>query len=845
MTTEAQQKIAVSIEEEMKNSYMEYAMSVIVGRALPDVRDGLKPVHRRVLYAMYEAKNFYNQAFKKSARIVGDVIGKYHPHGDAAVYDTIVRMAQTFSMRYPLIDGQGNFGSVDGDPAAAMRYTEIRLAKIANTMLADIDKDTVDWQPNYDNSLKEPVVLPTRLPNLLVNGSSGIAVGMATNIPPHNLSEVIDATIHLIDNPEASIDDLINIVHGPDFPTAAIIYGTEGIIQAYRTGRGTVKMRARAIVEKNKRTGREAIVVTEIPYQQNKTKLIEKIANLIKEKKLDGISEIRDESDRDGMRIVLELKRDAVAGVIMNKLYKLTPMESSFGIIMLALVGGQPKLLNLKQVLQHFIEHRKVVVTRRTVFELDKARAREHILEGLKIALDHIDAVVETIKSSKTPQEARERLISRFSLSEKQAQAILDMRLQRLTGLEYQKIVDELEQIRALIKDLEEILASEQRLLEVIKDELLEVRREFGDERRTEIIAETRELTMEDLIVEEDVVVTVSYTGYIKRNAVSLYRAHRRGSRGKKGMGTKEDDIVTELFIASTHDQVLVFSDKGQCYSLKVYDIPQGGRASKGKAIVNLLQMSKDEKVAAIVPVKEFEEGKYIVFATKRGIVKRTALKLFANARAKGIIAIGINEGDELIEAKLTNGDNDILLATRNGLSIRFAETDVRSMGRTAAGVKGINLKPDDEVISMEVLRPGATVLTVTENGYGKRTSLDEYRRQSRGGTGIITLKVTEKTGPVVGVKQVTDDDHIMIITTEGTLLRIRVSELRIIGRNTQGVKLINLAPGNKVSSVAKLAERDDGNDDNDDSSHGEGLAISEEDEIEVASLNEGSTQQE
>ncbi len=805
-----QHKIKVSIEEEMKTSYMEYAMSVIIGRALPDVRDGLKPVHRRCLYAMHEGKNFYNQPFRKSARIVGDVIGKYHPHGDSAVYDTIVRLVQPFSMRYPLVNGQGNFGSVDGDPAAAMRYTEVRLAKVSTALLNDLEKDTVDWGPNYDNTLEEPLVLPTRIPNLLVNGSAGIAVGMATNIPPHNLGEVIDATVSLIRNPNAEIEELMEHVKGPDFPTGAIIYGDEGIREAYRTGRGSLQIRSKAMIERDKRSGRESIVVTEIPYQLNKTRLIEKIAELIKEKKIEGISELRDESDRDGMRIVMELKRDATPQVIINQLYKLTPMQTSFGIIMLAIVGGQPKVLNLKQVLQHFIEHRRVVVTRRTQFDLKAAREREHILIGLKIAIDNIDEVIEIIRSSKTPPEAKEGLITRFSLSERQAQAILDLRLQRLTGLERDKIEAELADVRALILRLEEILASEIKLMEVIERELIDVKNEFDNPRRTEIVSETKEFSLEDLIVEEDVVVTVSHTGYIKRNAVSLYRAQRRGGRGKTGMATKEDDIVTDLFVASTHDMVLVFSGKGQCYALRVFDIPQGGRATKGKAIVNLLKMEEGETVAAIVPIREFKPDRYLIFATRQGTIKKTEITQFENARSKGIVAVVLDEGDELIDVRLSDGNAEILLATKNGMSIRFKDSDVRAIGRATRGVKGIELREGDEVIGMEVLQQGASVLTVTEKGYGKRTELDEYRVQTRGGLGVITLKVTEKTGTIRGIKQVSDDDHLMIITSEGILIRLKMKELRIIGRNTQGVRLIALEENNRVTAIAKLAERDD-----------------------------------
>ena len=813
MTTPPMQKIPVSIEHEMKNAYLEYAMSVIIARALPDVRDGLKPVHRRVLFAMYEQKNFYNQAYKKSARIVGDVIGKYHPHGDSAVYDTIVRLVQPFSMRYPLVQGQGNFGSIDGDSAAAMRYTEVRLQRIAGTLLNDLEKDTVEWGPNYDNSLKEPLLLPARIPNLLINGASGIAVGMATNIPPHNLAEVVDATIHLIHNPNCDISDLMTHVKGPDFPTGGFIYGREGIEEAYRTGRSIIRLRARAMVERNRRNDRESIVVTEIPYMLNKARLIEKIAEVIKTKKIEGISDLRDESDRDGMRIVMELKRDAVAGVVMNQLYALTPMSSSFGIIMLSLVRGQPKVLDLKQMLQYFVDHRRDVVTRRTRFELAKAKERAHILEGLKIALDNIDEVVQTIRRSASPNEARDNLMVRFGLSERQSQAILDMRLQRLTGLEREKIEQELREVLAEIARLEGILASDQVLMDLIVEELKEVRESFGDARRTEIVAETREITVEDLIVEEDMVVTVSHTGYIKRNAVSLYRAQRRGGRGRKGMSTKEDDLVTDLFVASTHDTVLVFSDRGQCYSLKVYDIPQASRASRGKAIVNLLDMEKGEEVAELVPVRQFDDKHYLVFVTKRGIIKKTTLSLFANARARGIYALNVDEDDQLISVRMTSGNDEILLATARGYSIRFKESDVRSMGRTARGVKGMALRPDDRVIGMVVPREGASIFTMAENGYGKRTNLDEYRLQSRGGLGIITMKTSERNGAVVGISQVTDDDEVMLITSAGVIIRFKVSTMRIIGRVTQGVRLISLEEGVTLTSMARLAEQEEGSD--------------------------------
>ena len=798
------------LADALSERYLAYALSTIMSRSLPDVRDGLKPVHRRLLYAMRQLKLDPKGGYKKCARVVGDVIGKYHPHGDTAVYDTIVRLAQNFSMRYPLVQGQGNFGSIDGDRAAAMRYTEIRLQKISNMILSDLEKDTVDWGDNYDSSLKEPLLMPTRVPTLLINGASGIAVGMATNTPPHNLREIMTAVIHLVHNPEASIDDLMGFVKGPDFPTAGFIYGKGAIEDAYRTGRGIIKMRARAIVERNARNDRESIVITEIPYMLNKTRLIEKIADVVKNKKIDGISEVRDESDREGMRLVLDLKRDAVAGVILNQLYALTPMSSSFGIIMLALVNGEPRVLNLKQMLQYFIDHRREIITRRTRFELAKALDRAHILEGLKIALDNIDAVIKTIRASATTAEARANLIKKFSLSERQAQAILDMRLQRLTGLERDKIIQELKEIRIEIARLQGILDSEEKLLDLLVEESEAVMAEFGDERRTEIVAETKELTIEDLIVEEEAVVTVTHTGYIKRNALSLYRAQRRGGRGKTGMTTKEDDLVTDVFVASTHDQVLVFSDRGQCYSLKVYDIPQGGRATRGKAIVNILKMDKGEQVAELVPVKEFSEDKFVVFATRKGVVKKTSLAQFANARAKGIAAINLDDDDELIAVRPTGGSDEILLATKNGLSIRFPEKGVRPQGRATRGVKGISLREGDQVIGMEVLREGASILTVTENGYGKRTDLDEYRVQSRSGLGVITIKTSERNGKVVGIRQVTDEDELMLITSKGIIIRLKVREVRVIGRNTQGVRLLNLDKGNRLVAMAKLAENDE-----------------------------------
>ncbi len=807
-----QNKVSVNIEDEMRKSYMDYAMSVIVGRALPDVRDGLKPVHRRVLFAMNELNNDYNKPYKKSARVVGDVIGKYHPHGDSAVYDTIVRMAQDFSMRHPLIDGQGNFGSVDGDSAAAMRYTEVRMDRLAHELLSDLDKETVEFGPNYDDSLEEPLVLPCKYPNLLVNGSEGIAVGMATKIPPHNLGEIIDGLIAVIDNPKLEAEELLELIPGPDFPTGGFIMGRDSIHQAYRTGRGIIPMRAKAMVEQNSRTSRESIIVTEIPFQVNKARLIEKIADLVRDKKIEGISDLRDESDRDGMRIVIELKRDSIPQVVLNQLYKMTPMHSSFGIIMLAIVKGQPQILKLREVLDLFIDHRKEIVTRRTMFELKKAEARAHILEGLKIALDNLDEVIQTIKTSANPAEAKERLISRFELSDIQAQAILEMRLHRLTGLERDKIIEEYNQVMALIKRLKEILASEVEILKIIKAELNDIKDRFGNPRRTEIIAVAADLSIEDMIVEEDMVVTVSHSGYIKRNAVSLYRAQRRGGKGATGMRPKDEDFVENLFIASTHSYILIFTSRGKVYWLKVHEIPQGGRAARGKAIVNLLNLEADEKVMTILPVKEFEEGRFIITATQKGTVKKTDLLAYSNPRQGGIIALTIDEGDSLIAARLTDGSMDILLASHNGKSIRFNESDARPMGRTARGVRGMMLEGDDEIIGMEVVSDAtaSTLVTVTETGYGKRTSLTEYRVQSRGGKGIITIKTGGRNGQVVDVKLVDNESDLMFITDRGKVLRTRVSALSIIGRNTMGVRLMVLEADERIVAVAKLAEKED-----------------------------------
>jgi len=803
-------KVPVNIEDEVRQSYMDYAMSVIIGRALPDARDGLKPVHRRALYAMHDLGNEWNRPYKKSARVVGDVIGKYHPHGDVAVYDTIVRMAQDFSLRYPLVDGQGNFGSVDGDPPAAMRYTEIRMARIASELLADIDKETVAFLPNYDDTLREPMPLPARIPNLLVNGSSGIAVGMATNIPPHNLTEVVDALVALIENPDLDVDALMQYVPGPDFPTAAFIHGKTAIREAYTTGRGILQLRARAGTETEKRTGRVSIIVKEIPYQVNKAKLIERMAELVNDKRIDGISDLRDESDREGMRIVIELKKDANPDIVLNQLYKLTPMQESFGIIMLAIVDGRPKLLTLKDALKVFIGHRKDVVVRRTMYELRKAEERLHILDGLKIALANLDAVITLIRQAQSPAVAKAGLIQQFQLSEPQAQAILDMRLQRLTGLEREKILEEHAETSKQIARYKEILADEREVYKIITAELQEVKRLHGDERRTQIVDETTEISIEDMIVEEDMAVTVSHEGYIKRNAVALYRAQRRGGRGKIGASTKEEDFVEDLFVASTHSYILFFTTTGKVYWLKVHELPQAGRAARGKAVVNLLNLEKDEKISAFLPVRELQEGRYVVFATKNGTVKKTDLMAYANPRKAGIIAISLDAGDEVIGVRLTDGHQEIILSTRMGQAIRFKEEEVRPMGRGAGGVRGITLEEGDSIVGMAVVSPGSTLLAVAEKGYGKRTEMDEYRLQSRGGKGIITMKTTEKTGAVVGVRMVSDDDDIMLVTDGGKVIRTPVKGISVIGRNTQGVRLIDLAEGERVVGVARLAEKEE-----------------------------------
>jgi DNA gyrase subunit A len=806
---EYQIAIPVNIEDEMKKSYMDYAMSVIIGRALPDVRDGLKPVHRRILYSMNELNNDWDKPYKKSARIVGDVIGKYHPHGDMAVYDAIVRMAQDFSLRYTLIDGQGNFGSVDGDPPAAMRYTEIRMAKLAGDLLADIEKETVDFVPNYDESLVEPSVLPSRFPNLLVNGSSGIAVGMATNIPPHNLVETIDGLIALIDNPEISVGELMSHIPGPDFPTGGFIYGREGIKTAYETGKGIIQLRARAIIERDRKGERESIIITELPYQTNKAKLIERVAELAQEKVIEGIAGVRDESDREGMRVAIELKRNEVPEVILNQLYKNTQMQTSFGIILLAIHQNQPKLLSIKEMLHFFLQHRREVVTRRSFFELKKAEARAHILEGLKKAIDQIDAIIATIKASKAPKEARERLMDLFTLSGEQAQAILDMRLQRLTNLEQRKIVEEYEETIKLINRLKEILASERLMLNVIKEELVSIRDTYGDERHTEIVEVAPEIKIEDLIAEEDMVVTITHTGYIKRNPISLYRSQHRGGKGKVGINMKEEDFVEDLFVASTHDYLLFFTDAGKIFWKKVHEVPQAGRITRGKAIINLLNLNPEEKVTTILSLKDFSPGKFITFMTKKGTIKRTVLEAYSNPRAGGIIALGLDEGDELISAKLTDGERHLFIGTRMGKAIHFTEHQIREMGRTARGIRGIRLSKGDEVVGMEVVVPHTSLLTVTENGYGKRSQASEYRIQNRGGSGIFTVKRTKKTGDVVGVNAITDEDELMIISNKGKIIRLKAADIPVQGRSTQGVRLINVDQGERVVAVAKLAEKE------------------------------------
>src|SRR3989449_1497202 len=798
------------IEDELKESFLDYSMSVIVQRALPDVRDGLKPVHRRILYAMHELGLVPGRPYKKSATVVGDVLGKYHPHGDVALYDSLVRMVQEFSLRYPLVDGQGNFGSVDGDSAAAYRYTEARLTRIAMAMLEDIDKNTVAFVPNFDDRLQEPTVLPAKLPNLIVNGSAGIAVGMATNIPPHNLSEVVQAIHHLVDHPDAQVKDLRKFIRGPDFPTGGIIYGKQGIKECYEKGRGRIVVRARAQIEEKESTGRHQIVVTEFPYQVSPERVREEIASLALAKKLEGISDLRNESDREGIRLVIELKRDAVPAVVLNQLYKHTQMQTTFGAIMLALVDGQPKELTLKELLQHFIDHRHEVITRRTEVEVRRAGDREHILEGLKIAVDHIDEAIRIIKRSKDTPTADAALRKRFKLSEKQSAEILNMRLARLTALEITKLEEELKDVRKFIKECKEILASKPRRMKILKEELTELGHGFGDERRTEIVADQGEFSIEDLIAEEDMVITVSHASYIKRLPVSAYRRQRRGGKGVIAAHQKEDDWVEHLFIASTHDYVMFFTEQGQCYWLKVHEIPQAARSARGKPILSCVAMKPDEKVAALVPVREFSEDQFLLFTTKDGLVKKTVLSEFGNPRSVGIRAINIEKGDELIDVQVTDGKNDIVLATGHGMSIRFHEKDVRDMGRTATGVKGIELDKKDHVIDMVVVRRKSTLLTVTEKGMGKRSELDEYRVQHRGGRGIITLKRSDKTGDIVALKEVLPDDELMMITKKGIMIRVPVEGIRISGRNTQGVKIMNLTPGDLVVDVARVVKEDE-----------------------------------
>ncbi len=849
--------VPINIEDEMRKSYLDYSMSVIVGRALPDVRDGLKPVHRRILYAMQDEGLLHNRKYSKCAGVVGEVLKKYHPHGDASVYDALVRLAQPWNMRYLLVDGQGNFGSIDGDSAAAYRYTECRMTELAEAMLADIDKETVDFGPNFDDSTQEPLVLPTRFPNLLVNGSSGIAVGMTTNIPPHNMREIINGTLHLVDHPKATVRELMQHIPGPDFPTAGFILGRDGISRAYETGRGQITQRARTEIESSRSGDRESIVVTEIPYQVNKARLTEKIAELARDKKIEGISQIRDESDRRGMRLVVELKRDAIAGVVLNNLFALTPLQTTFGIVLLAIDGGQPRTLNLKELLERFISHRREVVTRRSRFELRNAERRLHVVEGLLVAQDIIDLVITIIRRSKDPEEAKwglmhvlapslyeherfselprlelgqveaqmEQLVARAraeepkyaglqhrydggGFSEEQSKQILEMRLQRLTGIQREELFNELITLTREIARLRDILENESSLLEVVKTELREVRDKFGDERKTEITGEASELTSEDLIAEEDMVVTVSHAGYVKRSPLSEYRAQKRGGRGKTGAATKEDDFVTDLFVASTHAYLMPITTRGKLYWLKVHEIPAAGRTARGKPIVNLLSLGEGEKLASILVTRGFEEGRFVFFVTRKGVVKRTDLNAFANVRSAGIIALGIDDGDSLVAVRITDGTKDLLLSTAQGMSIRFSESEVRSMGRTAYGVKGITLDDGDEVVGADVVEPGTTILTVTEKGYGKRTEESEYRVQGRGGKGIIDIKTTERNGKVVGLAQVKDRDQVILVTNGGMLIRIKVHDISVIGRNTQGVRLITLeGTGEKVSGISKLPE--------------------------------------
>ena len=802
----------VSIEQEMSASFMDYAMSVIIARALPDVRDGLKPVQRRILTTLNDLGLAHNRPFRKCAKIAGDVSGNYHPHGEAVVYPALARMAQDFSLRGLLVDGQGNFGSVDGDPPAAMRYTEARMTLLAENLLADIEKDTVDFIPNYDNTRTEPSVLPSRVPNLLLNGSTGIAVGMATNIPPHNLGEVCDALIHVLEKKEdATREEILERMPGPDFPTAGIIYGRSGIRSYYETGRGSLQLRAKAMVEINGRTNRQSIVVTEIPYALNKARLIEKIADLVREQKIRDISDIRDESDRSGMRIVIDLKRDAVGGAVLNQLYKHTQMQTTFGVILLALVNNQPRVMGVKEMLSHFLRYRREVILRRSRFELKKAENRAHILEGYRIALDNIEEVIALIRASETPEEARAGLRQNFGLTQPQAQAILEMRLQRLTGLERDKIEAEYTELQKTIAYLRKVLVDEKLQTSIIKEELLEIREKFADERRTEIVDETSEISIEDMIVEEDMAVTISNSGYIKRNAITLYRSQRRGGKGVMGMGTKQEDFVEQLFIASTHDYMMFFTSRGRCHWLKVHEIPQGGRAARGKAIVNVLQLASGEYVSAVMPVRKFEPDRYILMATKQGVLKKTQLTAFSNPRVGGIIALNLDEGDELIGVGQTDGSLNVFLGTKDGKAIRFPEEKVRAMGRTARGVRGIDLAKGDCVIGMEVVSPGDIILTATEFGSGKRSRVDDYRLTNRGGKGVINIKVTEKNGPVVGIRRVTEDDEFMLITTGGQLIRSRVQDVSIIGRATQGVRLIGVKEGDRVAALARIEENGNG----------------------------------
>jgi len=810
------QRVPIYIEDEMRQSFMDYAMSVIISRALPDVRDGLKPVHRRVLYAMYEMSLTHDRRYRKSAGVVGEVLKNYHPHGDVAVYDTLVRLVQDFSMRYPLAEGQGNWGSIDPDPPAAMRYTEVRMTALAEEMLADIEKETVDFSPNYDDSLKEPTVLPTLIPNLLINGTAGIAVGMATNIPPHNLGEVIDGLVAMVENPAITIPQLMKYIPGPDFPTGGFIHGKEPIVQAYTEGKGVIQMRGKTFTETIKRTGREQIVISEIPFMVKKGEgLIKQIADLVNDRKIEGIADVRDESDREGMRIVIELKRDAVPEIVINQLYKHTALQESFGINMLAIADGKPKLLNLKDALKAFIDHRKEVVTRRTAYDLRKAEERLHILEGFRIALDNLDAVITLIRNSADPKVAKDGLMANFGLSESQAQAILDLRLQRLTGLERDKIMEEHRETVELIAKLRAILADEKEIYKIIVDELKEIKKKYGDERRTQIVDRSEEISVEDMIVDEDMVVTISHEGYIKRNPATLYRAQRRGGKGKIGATTKEEDFVECLFVASMHSYILFFTTIGKVYWIKVHELPQASRAARGKPIVNLLNLEPGERISAFLSVREFLEGRYIVFATKNGLIKKTELMAYANPRASGIRAIGLEERDEVIGVGLTDGQQEIILSTADGQSIRFKEEQVRPTGRGTFGVFGMKLDPGDKVVSMVILTLGCDVLTVSEGGFGKRTAVDEYPLQSRGGKGVITIKTTEKNGRVVGVQQVTEEDQLMLVTNTGKIIRLRIKDIRLIGRNTQGVRLIDVEEGDRVVSLARLAEKEEENGEN------------------------------